>query len=163
MVLINIYNQYNKMAEYTLFNSLLLLGQQFEDKAQQQIINYYKSKNKDLQILNICSSSKYDFQLSNLDKYEVKYDRIAVKTNNIFVEVMQFNKNSGLLLSEAKYYIFIINNLNIFGAKFLFYRIKTKKLKKLIKNNIYHSTYQDKDKAGYLFSIETIKANSKQI
>jgi hypothetical protein len=76
---------------------------------------------------------------------------------------MQFNKNSGLLLSEAKYYIFIINNLNIFGAKFLFYRIKTKKLKKLIKNNIYHSTYQDKDKAGYLFSIETIKANSKQI
>ncbi len=71
------------MAEYTLFNSLLLLGQQFEDKAQQQIINYYKNKNKDVQILNICNSSKYDFQLSNLDKYEVKYDRIAVKTNNI--------------------------------------------------------------------------------
>ena len=69
------------MAEYTLFNSLLLLGQQFEDKAQQQIISYYQNNDKDVQILNICSSSKYDFQWSNLDKYEVKYDRIAVKTN----------------------------------------------------------------------------------
>ena len=59
------------------------------------------------------------FQLSNFDKYEVKYDRIAIKTNNIFVEAIQFNKISGLFLSEAKYYIFIINNLNIFGAKFL--------------------------------------------
>ncbi len=87
------------MADYTLFNSLLLLGQQFEEKAQQHIINYYKNKNKEVQLLNICN---YDFQLSNLDKYEVKYDRIAVKTNNIFVEVMQFNKESGLLPSESK-------------------------------------------------------------
>jgi hypothetical protein len=148
---------------YSNFKELLILGQQFEIKAQQQIINYYKSKNKEVQILNTCNDNKYDFQLTTLDKYEVKYDRIAVKTRNIFVEVMQFNKSSGLLISEAKYYIFIINSLNLFGTKFLFYRIRIKKLKKLIKSNMYNSTYQDKDKAGYLFSIDTIVLNSKQI
>jgi hypothetical protein len=42
---------------YSNFKELLILGQQFEIKAQQQIINYYKSKNKDGHILNTCKSN----------------------------------------------------------------------------------------------------------
>ena len=82
--------------------------------------------------------------LSNDDKYEAKFDRLAHKTNNIFIEVIQFGKNSGLLVTEAKYYVLVVQNSNIFSdIVFLYYRIKVKKLKKLIKKELFVITYQD--------------------
>ncbi len=85
------------------------IGQAIEIKAQQKILSFYENKDT---IADTCSNYRYDFKLSNGDTYEIKFDRLACKTNNIFVEVIQPNKNSGLLTTEAKYYIFVIENLN---------------------------------------------------
>ncbi len=73
-----------------------------------------------------------------------------------------------MLITEAKYYVFVIENLNknIFcnnGSNLLYYRIKVKKLKKLIRKQLYQKVYQDNDKAGYLFNLQLIIPHSKQL
>jgi hypothetical protein len=153
------------MTSYDKFNILLKIGQAIEIKAQQKILSYYDNK---YTITEICNNYRYDFMLSNGDAYEIKFDRLACKTNNIFVEVIQFNKNSGLLTTKAKYYVFVIENLNknLFTTQesnLLYYRIKVKKLKKLIKKQLYFKVYHDNDKTGYLFNLPLIVSHSKQL
>jgi len=106
--------------------------------------------------------------LSNGDAYEIKIDRLACKTNNIFVEIIQFNTNSGLLITEAKYYVFVIEGLSkiLFTVKesnLLYYRIKVKKLKKLIRKQLYLKVYHDNDKTGYLFNLQLIISHSRPL
>jgi hypothetical protein len=148
-------------SSYDKFKILLKIGNAVDLIAQQRILNYYDNK---YTISNTCNNNQYDFMLSNNDKYEVKFDRLAHKTNNIFIEVIQFGKNSGLLVTEAKYYVLVIQNSNIFSNNvLLYYRIKVKKLKKLIKKELFVKTYQDKDKSGYLFNLQLIISHSRQI
>jgi hypothetical protein len=153
------------MTAYNNFKLLLKIGQAIELKAQQKLLAYYHNK---YTITETCNNYRYDFMLSNGDAYEVKFDRLACKTNNIFVEVIQFNKNSGLLTTEAKYYIFVIENTykNLFcnnESNLLYYRIKVKKLKKLIKNQLYYKVYHDNDKTGYLFNLQMIISHARQL
>jgi hypothetical protein len=153
------------MATYDKFKFLLKIGQAIELKTQQKILSYHDNK---YTITETCNNYRYDFKLSNGDTYEIKFDRLSCKTNNIFVEVLQFNKNSGLLTTEAKYYVFVIENTNknLFcnnESNLLYYRIKVKILKKLIKTQLYHKVYQDIDKGGYLFNLQLIISHSRQL
>jgi hypothetical protein len=153
------------MTSYDKFNILLKIGQAIELKAKNKILAYYDNK---YTIRETCDNYRYDFMLSNGDTYEIKFDRLACKTNNIFVEVIQFNKNSGLLTTEAKYYIFAIENMNknIFcnnKSNLLYYRIKVNILKKLIKKQLFSKVYHDSDKTGYLINLQLIVSHSKQI
>ena len=75
------------MTSYDNFKILLKIGNAVEVKAQQRILNYYENK---YTIPNTCNNNQYDFMLSN----EVKFNRLAHKTNNIFIEVIQFGSNN---------------------------------------------------------------------
>lgn len=161
-------NYYNDV-----FLKKLSIGELYEDLAQKQIIKYYENKNKVVEVLNICCNNKYDFELTNRDKYEVKADIMALKTNNIFVEFIQFNKPSNIEVTKAKYYIFIvpfytnINYDNNDNNNHLFMRIKTKRIKQLINNKKYdriiNPTDNNNNTGGYLFKLDVIKENSRII
>jgi len=68
----------------------------------------------------------YDFIIDDI-KYECKFDKLASKTGNICIEFECNSKPSGISTTQSKYYI-IKTNDNI-------YKIKVKKIKKIIDNN----------------------------
>jgi hypothetical protein len=85
--------------------------------------------------MKYCSNFRYDLEvgqaaerevgemLSN-HKIEVKLDKMAVKTGNLFIEYRSRGKPSGVSTSEATYYCFVVEDLKLF--------IPTEKLKALI-------------------------------
>ena len=93
--------QANKI-EWIILNKLL------EKKEKPYIMNDNKVK------------TNYDF-IYGKTKYEVKYDKRSLTTNNFFIECMFNNKNSGIHTTEAKYYIITNGNQ--------YYKIKVKYLK----------------------------------
>ena len=87
----------------------------------------------------------------NLIGWHVKQAKFSLKSYN-------------LVKTEAKYYVLVIQNSNIFSNNvLLYYRIEVKKLMKLIKKELFVKTYQDKDKSGYLFNLQLIISQFKQI
>ena len=150
---------------YKDFQKSLKIGQIYETKAQKQLIIYYKNK---YNIAHTCDNNKYDFKMSNNKTYEVKADLTAHKTGFIFIEDTAFNKQSGITITKADYYIIIIivSSGSIFtGITFneLYLKISVKRLKKLITKKKYFRYYEDSFKSGYLFEIATIKSKSKLI
>jgi hypothetical protein len=146
---------------YILFKEKLLIGQHFELLAQKQLIGYYNGK---YHVVETCDNASFDFQLSNGKYYEVKYDNKASTTGNIFIENVQFNKPSGIDITKADYYIIVLNSTNYFNIeKYLFLKITTRKLRKLIKKELYDKYYVDRNKSGYLFNANLIKQYSKVI
>ena len=134
------------------FIQKLNIGLIYEDKALQKILNYYGSIN----LKRTNDDFKYDFELSNGLKFEVKADIKASITNNIFIEFLQFNISSGIDKTEADYYIIIVP-LNEYIL------IETKKIKNLIDEKLYkfiiQPTKNNNYTAGYIFEKQFIINN----
>ena len=129
------------------------IGLYYEKLAQKQIIKYYKNE---YYVKNTCNNNEYDFELSNDVKYEIKADIKSVLTSNIFIEFIQFNKPSGIEVSQAHFYVIIIPfEISIYIL------IEVKKLKELILNTkfkfVIYPTMKNNNTGGYIFDIEIIK------
>ncbi len=84
--------------------------------------------------MKFCSNFEYDLQLGqikekelgnifNNKKIEVKTDLQAAETGRVFVEYESRNKPSGIAISKADFYCFVI-------SEFSYILIETKELKK---------------------------------
>jgi hypothetical protein len=135
--------------DYKVFERKLQLGLYWERQAISTLINYFDGK---YSLLNTNDDYKYDFQLTNGLKYEVKYDHMASKTNNIFIEFEQYNKPSGILKTYADYYIIIVPYDQI---KFLMVRVDD--IIEFIKNSRYKKIYGDEFKKGFLFDVTSFR------
>ena len=51
----------------------------------------------------MCNGFRYDVKLSNNLTYEVKYERSSLKTNNVLMEYIAFQKLSGIYTTQADY------------------------------------------------------------
>ena len=131
----------------------LNIGLIYEDKALQKILKYYGSNVK---LLNSNDDFKYDFELSNGLKFEVKADIKASITNNIFIEFLQFNISSGIDKTTADHYIIIVS-LNEYIL------IKTEIIKNLIDEKLYkfiiQPTKNNNFTADYIFEKQYIIEN----
>jgi hypothetical protein len=137
----------NKQKEsYKLFQKQLIIGQYWELQAQKVIIKYLKES---VHVIEICNDYKYDFRLSNNITYECKMNSNRL---NIFVEYLQFGKPSGISITQADYYIFIIPN----PISDYFLLIQIDDLKELIKKKMYKKNYVDEFKSGYIIDYHTI-------
>jgi hypothetical protein len=116
---------------YKLFQKLLKVGQYWENEAQKIIIKYL---NNSVHVIEICNDYKYDFRLSNNITYECKMNSNRL---NIFVEHLQYGRPSGISITQAEYYIFIIPH----PMSDYFLLIQTDDLKELIKKKIYKKDY----------------------
>jgi len=97
-------------------------GQKIED----EMIMIFS--NKDSIVIKAPNKQFYDYDFIIDDiKYECKFDKLASKTGNICIEFECNSKPSGISTTQSKYYI-IKTNDNI-------YKIKVKKIKKIIDNN----------------------------
>ena len=109
----------------------LLFGLKFEKEAL-KFLNY-----ETFELSPDKKFSDYDIRTFSKKKgyrtYEIKVDRISWKTSNVAIEYMNNNKNSGINTTKADYYIYFClhQNLDTYDV----YKIKTKKLKKIIENN----------------------------
>lgn len=85
--------------------------------------------------MKYCSNFKYDLEVGQAaekevgemlanQKIEVKLDKMAKRTGNIYVEYESRGKPSGVARSEAEHYCFVVGNLKLF--------IPTDRLKELI-------------------------------
>jgi hypothetical protein len=106
---------------YKLFLKKLEDNKKYEVEASQRIKNKYN-----VDIVSFNNNYKYDFITSHNIKYEVKADKASIKTGNFFLEFECYNKPSGILTTEASYYI-ITDTTN-------YYLISVDKLKELINN-----------------------------
>ena len=96
---------------------MLEFYKQFENKAAIILSKILKNNNY---VFN--DDYKYDIKFIDLNlTFEVKNDNQMNKTGNIAIEFKYNNKKSGILISEAKYYI--VND------KINYYMIETNKLK----------------------------------
>ena len=135
------------------FQKDLSIGQKYEVIAQDRIIKYYENN---LKVSETCNDFRYDFKLSNNFTYEVKYERSSLKTNNIFLEYIAFQKPSGIDMTQADFYILVLP-INDTDNQFLLIDVDT--LKQLIIDKQYTREHIDKYKSGYIFSKETIIKN----
>ena len=131
---------------YSQFKKDLQVGQKYEVIAQDRIIKYYENN---LKVIETCNDYRYDFKLSNDFTYEVKYERTSLKTNNIFLEYIAFQKPSGIDMTLANYYIFVLP-VNDTDNQFLLIDVDT--LKQLVIDKQYTREHVDNYKSGYIFS-----------
>lgn len=93
----------------TYYNSVFIpklkIALSYEREAQDRIIQYLDGK---YYLFSVSSNSNYDFELSNMMKYEVKTDFKAVITGNIYIEFIQFGRPSGISITYSDFYIIII-------------------------------------------------------
>jgi hypothetical protein len=97
------------MSAYDVFKVLLKEGQTVEDEAIKIICKRNNVKITIKQNNENYKNVLYDFQTDDKLKYEIKHDRQAPKTNNIFIENESFNKKSGIDITQADYYIIKVN------------------------------------------------------
>jgi hypothetical protein len=131
---------------YKQFQRDLIIGQQFENIAQERIMAYYENK---LKVIETCDDFRYDFKLSNNLTYEVKYERASLQTGNIFIEYIAFLKPSGISTTEADFYIIVLPK-NETENKFVLISVDV--IKQLIRDKEYSRKHTDKYKSGYIFS-----------
>jgi hypothetical protein len=106
---------------YKNFWKQLKVGQQFELIASNKIRNLYDG----ITSLTFNDNNKYDIQILPHDiTFEIKYDALAMKTGNFFIEYYGYGSPSGLSVTEATFYV-------ITDGKYYF-KIETAKLKELV-------------------------------
>ena len=127
------------------FKADLEVGQKYEVLAQEKIIKYYGNI---YEVVEVCDDFKYDFMLSNDMTYEVKFERCSLKTNNVFIEFIAFNKISGIQQTKADYYIIVLP-VNAIENQFVLIEVEV--LKTLISKKKYSRIHTDKFKSGYIF------------
>src|ERR1700722_10409885 len=93
------------MSLFKQFVKDLKVGQLYEKIASEHIIKFYKGK---YQLIEINDDSRNDFILSKNKRYEVKALLKVYLYQNIFVEDMAFKKSSGIALTQANFYVFVL-------------------------------------------------------
>ena len=102
--------------------------------------------------MDFCSDFKYDLKLGQgkenelaemlTDKtIEVKYDRQAKDTGNIYIEYESRNKPSGLAKTQADYWCIVVKES-------IFILIKTEELKEICRGYISSGHWRGKKKGG---------------
>jgi hypothetical protein len=142
---------------YENFKRDLKLGMLYETIALKQILNFYHDKYK---LVATNDDNRYDFLLSNNKSYEVKGLIKVYKYELIFVEDTAFDKPSGISVSQANFYIFVLINDAIVKQTIV---ISTVKLKRLINEKKYIKYYVDPLKSGYLFDLNYLISESLTI
>lgn len=84
------------------FKKDLKTGQEWEKKAQMALIEYFNNK---YSVIEECNNKNYDFKLSNGIKYEVKLNKQCNKYKCVFIEFEAFGKPSGIITTQADYYV----------------------------------------------------------
>ena len=113
-----------------------------------------------VEIKEVCNNADYDFKDSNNITYEVKADRLSIKTDNFFMEYGQKTpvdiklKPSGISKSKADYHMLM------YGESF--YKIKTEDIRYLIVLNDYRKTHyihtdKTEERQGVLLPVNDIE------
>lgn len=126
------------------FYSDLKIGHKYE----MIVLNKLLEKKNKPYIIDNKIKSNYDFIYGD-NKYEVKYDKRSLTTNNFFIECICNNKKSGIYTTEAKYYI-ITNGIEYLKIK-VKYLLKEMIKYKYIKFKIYNSM------EGYIINVNEFK------
>ncbi len=146
-------NSFNNQKVYRNFKECLQLGQEYEllalDKIKKlNIVDVKQIQNKDnFKIMH------HDFQTTDDIKYEVKADFASEVSGNFFCELAIMDKPSGILISDADFYIVVSCGI--------FHLINIEVLKKLtLVARIARTRYGSE---GYIISMNDIKSNSQII
>src|ERR1700722_20113787 len=145
------------MSLFKQFVKDLKVGQLYEKIAIEHIIKFYKGK---YQLVETNDDSRYDFILANNKTYEVKALLKVYLYQNIFVEYMAFKKPSGIKLTHANFYVFVLIDKGIVKQIII---ISTSKLRRLISEEKYMKNYVDQLKAGYIFNLQFLIEQSLSI
>ena len=144
------------MANYN-FQKDLLLGKEVEKEALEKLKKWLKIKSV---VFN--TDYKYDFlvELENSSRtYEVKTDLMCGQTGNTVVEYESRGKLSGISTTEADFWIYKFDD----G----FYQIPTKKLKEVIKEQLYFREVNGGDRGSntkmYLFRLAVLKKRMQKL
>ena len=136
------------------FISDLVLGQFYEEEyiKHRAFNNIHHPKDK-------CFKD-YDFKNLDTEKsYEVKADRRAKNTGNLFIEFEFKGEHSGINATKADYWIHYITETENVKQSKRFLKIKTEKLRKMLLDNYFEvrkggDNYQA---LGFLVPISFIK------
>jgi len=144
------------MNTYNIFKILLNEAKKTEDEAINKICTLYNVRTIIRQDETNYKIIKYDFKTDDNRTYEVKDDRRASTTNNVFIEYMQYGSPSGIDITDADRHIFKIGSI--------FYLIDTLILKQLIQDkSIKKVSFKNIDgltTKGYLLNLKTFIDNS---
>jgi hypothetical protein len=136
------------------FNADLEFGRIYE----QEFLNYI-DYDEAIQAPNKCFPD-YDWRIRKGDvwtKYEVKCDRLAHKTGNLFIECQCSGKPSGIQTTKSDFYfVFVVDGRNIVDV----YEIETSYLKALCASRKYGTRccYNEgrNQSEGYIIPIKDI-------
>ena len=145
-------NRYS-VTQKKYFDRQLKDGKIYERRAAKRI-----SELRGVAVLYSCDDYRYDFITSDNIKYEVKHDKASALTGNIFIECLSNGQPSGILTTEAQYYIIVSDDI--------YYLILTDKLKQMINEKLYirpASTNITCKTDGFLFDKQIIISNSEAV
>ena len=146
-------NSFNNQKVYRSFKECLALGQEYELLALEKIKKLNMVDVKQTQTKENFKIMFHDFETMDDLKYEVKADFASEVSGNFFCEFAIMDKPSGLLISDADYYIIVSCGI--------FHLIHIDKLKELtLVARIARTRYGSE---GYIISMTDIKANSQII
>ncbi len=141
------------------FFELLEIGKQKEREAYELLFKLFE-----LYVIETRNDDKFDFRTNDNITYEVKFDRLTLKTGNFFIEYQTVKeyiiknefgqvegideiKRSGISTTQADKYI-LVNAPN--NSTTLFYIVDVGDLKELIKANNYNKRYCENTKTNIL-------------
>lgn len=105
-----------------------------------------------VEIVSFCNDNRYDFEMSDNMKYEVKTEPSSIKTGNYFIEFQAYGKPSGIFVSQANFYIF--------SDMTHYWMISTDKLKELVKLHGVLKKTKDGLTHGYIIGCIIIQIES---
>jgi hypothetical protein len=146
-------NSFNSKKVYRCFKECLALGQEYEVMALEKIKKLNSVDVKQTQTKDNFKIMFHDFETMDDLKYEVKADFASEVSGNFFCEFAIMDKPSGLLISDADFYIIVSCGI--------FHLINIDKLKELtLVARIARTRYGSE---GYIISMSDIRANSQII
>lgn len=136
------------------FEELKAIGDMCEFECQKRIMLKNGVSIIEIQTADNYKTVHYDFKTSDGFTYEVKADNMSQATGNFFIELMGYNKPSGLSITTADMHILVSGNE--------YYLMNTTELKRLINKNTFKvvSTH-NKSTYGHLIPKHYIKMISE--
>lgn len=136
-------------------------------KATEQRLADYLVRKFDMELLDIGSGSDYDLLMQTKSgrqfSIEVKEDFMCEKTGNVAVEYWSRGKASGISVTVADYYFYVIHE----PLRLTVNSIKTDALKNIIITKQYFTEVSGgdagSDTKSYLFKLNVIKKHFKEI
>jgi hypothetical protein len=138
----------------------LKLGNRYENELASYLTPFYKNINvikEKCNFYDIICYTENDIE----ESYEVKSDRLSIKTGNLAIEYKSRNKNSGILTTKANFYAYyIIKN----ETEYDLYIIPTEEIRNKINSKEYKRTIKGGDNWSsemYLFDLTLFKDYKK--